>query len=70
MLNNRVRLVLKGDFWVRFYQVGFWVLFAFLIGCIVGNFYASRIVEKQLHDATTYKAIEVEGQKYNLVLVP
>lgn len=67
---EKVRLVVKTGFWPALYQVGFWVLFSFMVGCVVGSLYTGRVRDKQLRDAVFYKAMEVEGQRYNLVLVP
>jgi len=69
-MNNKFRLVMKTDFWVRFYQVGFWVLFSFIIGVAAGNYYSERVIAKQLHAAVFYKAIEIEGQKFTLHEIP
>lgn len=63
---EKVRMVMKTDFSTKFHQLGFWILIAFLVGAIAGNFYSGWMIDKELRKNVTYKAINIDGKEYDL----
>ncbi len=63
---DKIRLVMKTDFSTKFHMIGFWIVIAFLAGAIAGNFYSEKIIQKQLSNSATYKAIKIDGKEYDL----
>ena len=63
---EKIRLVMKTDFSTKFHKFGFWILIAFIVGTIAGNFYSERLIEKRLKDSAVYKAIKIDNIEYDL----
>lgn len=63
---EKVHLYMKTSFSEKFHKFGFWILVAFALGGLAGNFYAEKIMKQRLSDSVTYKAIKIEGIEYDL----
>lgn len=65
-MGDKIRMVMVTDFSTKFHKFGFWIIVSLIIGGILGNFYAERIIERRLSDSVTYKAIKIDGKEYDL----
>lgn len=63
---SKVHLYMRTDFSEKFHKMGFWILVALIMGLLLGSFATKRVFEWQLSKSVTYKAIEINGQKYDL----
>ena len=63
---DKIRMIMVTDFSTKFHQIGLYVLASLLIGAIIGGYASMKIVDWQLSNAVTYKAIKIDGKDYNL----
>ena len=66
----KMRMIIKTGFWPEFYKIGFLLFLGILVGAIFMNYWNGQNLNERFRMASVYKAIEIEGTKYNLQEVP